>query len=321
MNIPNSPFSTVSVHIKLFLILCIGFILTSCAEDSSPVVEEVPTIRTGVIEATITVNNTSRSYILYVPANYTAESSVPLVFNFHGLGSNAFQQMVYGDFRTLADQEGFIVVQPNGTTYLGFAHWNVGGFTAGSTADDVGFTDALLTEISTTYNIDAQRVYATGMSNGGYMSFLLACQMNDKFAAVASVTGTMTIDNFEVCIPGGSMPVLQIHGTADATVSYEGTETWNKSIPDVLNFWVDINNCSPTPTITRVPDFNPNDDDFVDHYVYSGGTNGAVVEHYKINNGTHSWPGTTVGIANRTINATQLTWDFFKKYTKAGLIQ
>ena len=321
MNNPTSPFPNIFLNFRLFFIVCIGFILTSCAEDSSPIKEEVPTIRTGVIEATITVNNTIRSYILYVPTNYTSEASVPLVFNFHGLGSNAFEQMVYGDFRNLADQEGFIVVQPNGTTFFGLTHWNVGGFTAGSPADDVGFTEALLTEISTTYNIDSQRVYATGMSNGGYMSFLLACQMNHKFAAIASVTGTMTIDTFDQCIPAATMPVLQIHGTADATVTYEGTETWNKSIPDVLNYWVGVNNCNPTPTITRVLDLNPNDDDFVDHYIYSGGTNGAVVEHYKINNGTHSWPGTTVGVANRTINATQLTWDFFKKYNKAGLIQ
>ena len=71
-------------------------------------------------------------------------------------------------------------------------HWNVGGWTLGSTIDDVGFTEALLTKISTAYTIDLQRVYSTGMSNGGYMSFLLACQLSDKIAAIASVTGSMT---------------------------------------------------------------------------------------------------------------------------------
>lgn len=306
---------------QLIFVLLIGFFLTNCAEDSSPTEEEMPAIQTGVIEASITVNNVNRSYLLYVPSSYTRESSMPLVFNFHGLGSNGFEQMVYGDFRNLAEQEGFIIAHPNGTTFLGFTHWNVGGFTEGSPTDDVGFTDALLSEISTNYNINADRVYATGMSNGGYMSFLLGCQMNDKFAAIASVTGTMTVDTYDECMPSDPMPVLQIHGTADATVSYEGTEPWNKSITDALNYWVNINNCDPTPSVTRVPDFNPNDDDFIDHYVFAGGTNGAVVEHYKINNGTHSWPGTAVGVANRTINASELVWEFFSRYNKAGLIQ
>jgi polyhydroxybutyrate depolymerase len=306
----------------LVLLLLLGstFFL-SCSSEETIAEEELPTIQTGMINATINVNGVNRSYILYVPSTYTAESSMPLVFNFHGLGSNAFEQMVYGDFRPLAEEHGFIIAHPNGTTFLGFTHWNVGGFTAGSPADDVGFTEALLAEIQSDYNIDNNRIYATGMSNGGYMAFLLGCQMNDTFAAIASVTGTMTIDTYDECIPNAPMPVLQIHGTADETVSYEGTETWNKSIPDVLSYWVGVNNCNPTPSITRVPDLNPNDDDFVDHYVYSGGDNGTVVEHYKINNGTHSWPGTSVGVANRTINASNLVWEFFSRYNKSGLIQ
>lgn len=306
----------------LILLLLLGStFLLSCSSEETIAEEELPTIQTGMINATINVNGVNRSYILYVPSTYTAESSMPLVFNFHGLGSNAFEQMVYGDFRPLAEEYGFIIAHPNGTTFLGFTHWNVGGFTAGSPADDVGFTEALLAEIQSDYNIDNNRIYATGMSNGGYMAFLLGCQMNDAFAAIASVTGTMTIDTYDECIPNAPMPVLQIHGTADETVSYEGTETWNKSIPDVLSYWVGVNNCNPTPSITRVPDLNPNDDDFVDHYVYSGGDNGTVVEHYKINNGTHSWPGTTVGVANRTINASNLVWEFFSRYNKSGLIQ
>lgn len=306
---------------KVLFIFVFSLLLFGCSDNSSSTEEDIPTIQTGVIEATLNFNNVVRSYLLYVPSTYTGESAMPLVFNFHGLGSNGFEQMVYGDFRNLAEQEGFIIAHPNGTTFLGFTHWNVGGFTEGSPADDVGFTDALLSEISRSYNIDADRVYATGMSNGGYMSFLLGCQMNEKFAAIASVTGTMTVDTFDECMPSAPMPVLQIHGTADATVTYEGTEPWNKSIADVLTYWVSVNNCEPTPTITRVADLNPNDDDFIDHYIFAGGTNGTVVEHYKINNGTHSWPGTTVGVANRTINASELIWEFFSRYNKAGLIQ
>lgn len=322
MKTNKAPFLPFSLLFVIFLLALMSLFITSCSENSStPVEEEVPTIQTGIINATLNVNGVNRSYNLYVPESYNPALPTALVFNFHGLGSNGFEQMVYGDFRPLAEENGFIIAHPNGTTFLGFTHWNVGGFTEGSPADDVGFTEALLTELSATYNIDSQRVYATGMSNGGYMSFLLACQMNDKFAAIASVTGTMTIDTYDECVPAAPIPVLQIHGTADQTVSYNGIEAWNKSIPDVLNYWVGVNNCNPTPTINRLVDLNPNDEDFVDHYIYSGGTNGAVVEHYKINNGTHSWPGTSVGVANRTINASQLVWEFFSRYNKEGLIQ
>lgn len=308
-----------SLYRKAPFLLYVSLILfISCSEVSPVEVEE--TIQKGQITAEINVNGLSRSYILYVPQSYTGDEALPLVFNFHGLGSNAFEQMVYGDFRELAEAENFIIVHPNGTVYQGFTHWNVGGFTLGSPADDVGFTDALINEISAKYTIDQNRIYATGMSNGGYMSFLLACQLNEKFAAIASVTGTMTPDMVEACAPTRPMPVMQIHGTADGTVSYEGVEVWNRSIPDVIDYWVSANNCNPEPSVNRLFDLNPNDENFIDHYVYAGGDNGSVVEHYKINNGTHSWPGTSVGVANRDINASVLVWEFFKKYSKAGLI-
>jgi polyhydroxybutyrate depolymerase len=300
----------------VFLVSLLFFI--SCAEDNPVEVEE--TIQKGQITAELIVNGVNRSYILYVPQSYTGEEALPLVLNFHGLGSNAFEQMVYGDFRGLAEEENFIIAHPTGTVYQGFTHWNVGGFTTGSPADDIGFSDALIAEISSNYSIDANRVYATGMSNGGYMSFLLACQLNDKIAAIASVTGTMTPDMVQACAPTRPMPVMQIHGTADATVSYEGFEVWNRSIPDVIDYWVSANNCNLEPSVTRLFDLNPNDENFIDHFVYSGGDNGSIVEHYKINNGTHSWPGTAVGVANRDINASQLVWEFFKKYDLNGAL-
>ena len=144
------------------------------------------------ITATLTHDSIDREYILYVPANYTGDTPVPLVFNFHGFTSNAGEQMAYGDFRPIADTAGFILVHPEGTLFNGSTHFNVGGFTAGSTVDDVGFTEAMIDTISAEYNINAERVYSTGMSNGGFMSFLLACQLSDKIAAIASVTGSMT---------------------------------------------------------------------------------------------------------------------------------
>ncbi len=262
-----------------------------------------------------------RDYILYIPANYTGTSSVPLVLNFHGLGSNANEQMWYGDFRSISDTAGFLIVHPQGTLFYGITHWNVGGWTIGSTTDDVGFTDALLDSLATDYSIDSSRIYSTGMSNGGFMSFLLSCQLSEKIAVIASVTGSMTPETFNNSNPQHPTPILQIHGTSDNTVPYNGT-TWSKSIDDVIQYWVDYNNCNTTPTITALPDIDPYDGSTVEHIVYDGGDNSVAVEHFKVTGGGHTWPGSAFGAAgtNYDINASIEIWKFFSKYDINGLI-
>ena len=166
------------------------------------------------INGSITHDGIQRDYILYIPEIYDGSTAVPLVLNFHGFGSSASQQMFYGDFRDIADTEGFLLVHPEGTSSIGDQFWNVGfPGNSSSTIDDVGFTEALIDELATLYAIDLDRVYATGMSNGGFMSFLLACQLSEKIAAVASVTGSMTQDTFDDCNAQHPTPVLQIHGT------------------------------------------------------------------------------------------------------------
>jgi polyhydroxybutyrate depolymerase len=262
-----------------------------------------------------------REYILYVPEIYTGYVAVPLLLNFHGLTMTAAQQMWYGDFRSIADTAGFLTVHPQGTLFNGVTHWNVGGWTIGSTVDDVGFTGALIDSLSTNYNIDATRVYATGMSNGGYMSFLLACQLSERIAAIASVTGSMTPETYNNGNPQHPMPILQIHGTADNTVPYNGA-TWSKSIEDVLQYWVGYNNCYPLPQITSLPDIDPDDGSTVDYIHYGGGDNGVSVEHYKVIGGGHTWPGSAFGGAgtNYDIDASVEIWRFFSRYNINGLI-
>ncbi|MFC1502511.1 T9SS type A sorting domain-containing protein [bacterium] len=263
-----------------------------------------------------------RDYILYVPVNYTGAASVPLVFNFHGYGSNANDQMWYGDFRSIADTTGFLIVHPQGTLLNGITHWNVGGWTIGSTADDVGFTDALIDSISSKYSIDSMRIYSTGMSNGGFMSFLLACQLSEKIAAIASVTGSMTPETFNNSNPQHPTPILQIHGTSDGVVPYNGA-SWTKSIDNVIQYWVGYNNCHTTPAITALPDIVVTDGSTVEHIVYDGGDNDVTVEHFKVTGGGHTWPGTIFGGAgsNYDINASVEIWKFFSRYDINGLIR
>ncbi|SVC08013.1 uncharacterized protein METZ01_LOCUS260867, partial [marine metagenome] len=201
-------------------------------------------------------NGISRSYLIYVPENYSGQEPVPLLFNFHGWGSNATDQHFYANFRNLADgNDQFVLVVPEGTLLDGKTHWAVGSWTIDSTADDIGFVKTLIDVVSSDYLIDATRVYATGMSNGGYMSYHLACNLSHRIAAIASVTGSMSFETFDGCQPAQPTSVLQIHGTADSVVPING-DTWTKPIDDVIDYWVTYNGCDIEPVITAVPDIN-----------------------------------------------------------------
>lgn len=273
------------------------------------------------INGSIIHDGIQRDYILYIPAIYDGGTEVPLVFNFHGFGSNANEQMLYGDFRDIADSEGFLLVHPEGTFFNGNQHWNVGGFTIGSTVDDVGFTEALIEELAGLYTINLDRVYATGMSNGCYMSFLLACQLSEKIAAVASVTGSMTPETFDACSPQHPTPILQIHGTNDEIVPYNGA-SWSRSIEDVMTYWVNYNNCDEPPSTTVFPDIDPTDGSTVEHIVYQNGDNNVTTEHMKVLGGRHTWPGAAYNFpgTNQDISASMEIWEFFSRFDINGTL-
>ena len=289
------------------LLLLVGCTFSSFAQET--------------INASITHDGIQRDYILYIPELYDGNTAVPLVLNFHGFGSSASQQMFYGDFRDIADTEGFLLVHPEGTTFIGNQFWNVGFPGLSSNIDDVGFTEALIDELATLYAIDLDRVYATGMSNGGFMSFLLACQLSEKIAAVASVTGSMTQDTFDDCNAQHPTPVLQIHGTEDDVVLYNENNL-SLPIPDVISYWVDHNNCETTPTTTTLPDVDVSDGSTIEHSVYEDGDNGVTTEHMKVIGGGHTWPGSVLNTAgtNQDIDASMEIWLFFSRYDIDGLL-
>ena len=289
------------------LLLLIGFAFSISAQQT--------------INGSMIHDGIQRDYILYIPAIYDGNTDVPLILNFHGFGSNANQQLVYGDFRDIADKEGFLLVHPEGTLLNGNQHWNVGSFTIGSTTDDVSFTEALIDELANLYAINLDRVYATGMSNGGYMSFLLACQLSEKIAAVASVTGSMTPETYNACNAQHPTPILQIHGTGDSTVPYNG-DTWTRSIEDVISYWANYNNCETNPTTKALADIDPSDGSTVEHIVYIDGDNGLTTEHMKVIGGGHTWPGSAFNFpgTNYDINASMEIWQFFSRFDINGTL-
>ena len=272
------------------------------------------------INETMIHDGLTRSYTIYVPASYSPGTPAPMVLNFHGYTSNAFEQMFYGDFRAIADTAGFLLVIPDGTLdATGTTYWNSGW---GGTVDDIGFTSALIDQIAASYSVNLNRVYSTGMSNGGFMSYTLACSLSNRIAAIASVTGSMNVGQDLTCNAQHPTPVMEIHGTADATVPYEGGG-FMEAIPNVLNYWVNFNNCNATPVITDVPNTILSDGCTAMHYFYAGGSSGVDVEHYKVIDGGHTWPGSmfNIGVTNNDFNASKKIWQFFLQYDINGRIQ
>ena len=241
--------------------------------------------------------------------------------NFHGYTSNATQQMIYGDFRPIAEREGFIVVHPEGTVdQAGNTHWNVGW--GSSMIDDVGFVNALIDALIEDYKINEERIYSTGMSNGGFISYELACQLSHRIAAIASVTGSMSPLGFQNCNPQRPVPVLQIHGTNDNTVLYTGSAI-GVAIEDVITYWVNHNNCDMNAVITDIDDIDMTDQSTVQHFVYANGDMGVSTELFLVENGGHTWPGAIFSFpgTNYDIDASEEAWTFLSRYDINGEIQ
>ena len=254
-------------------------------------------------EYSIIHNGLTRTYRLHLPDGYSPSESYPLVINMHGMGSNALEQEIYTEFNQVSDTGEFIVVYPNGVNKL----WNVSS-TGG--VDDVGFISALIDTLDVLYSIDLQRVYATGMSMGGFMSYRLACELSHRIVAIASVTG---LQAFYPCNPGRPVPVLQMHGTADGVVPYSG-------VASTIAHWVDHNDCPTTPVIIDLPDIDTTDNSTVTLSYYYPCNDSTEVKLYTIHGGGHTWPGASIiiGVTNQDIHASNEIWNFFREYDLSG---
>ena len=262
-----------------------------------------------------------RHYLLHLPPSASAAKSIALVLVFHGGGGHARNMPRFTHFDRVADEQGFIVAYPDSYN----KSWND---TRGlSPADDVAFIRALIDHLRQTHSVDSNRVYATGISNGGFFSQRLACDLTDKIAAVASVAATMPESLVSLCKPSRPISIMFMHGTDDPLVHIDGGAILrdrgrNVSLADAVSFWRDWDHTSKNPTSEDLPDSDPDDGTRVHCDVYSGGTQGTEVRVYTIKGGGHTWPSGSqylpvflVGRTSRDIDAADAIWSFFQKQT------
>ena len=274
-----------------------------------------------ILKCELTHKGLDRYYYIQL-AHPEAEGLSSVLFNLHGYGSNALEQMNYTNFNNLANtkENNFILIHPQGAplnTVLtsSSSHWNSGGWTIGSTVDDVDFIDTIIKLVSQKYNLNQDRIYSTGMSNGGFMSYHLACNLSSKIAAIASVTGSMSKETYEDCNPAHPTSILQVHGTIDATVPFEGNSALGmRSINDVMDYWKLYDACDIEP-ISIVTDYFDIEIS-VQHDTYLNCLNDVQVELYKIEGMGHRWPNKQ----RYGISATEKIWEFINLYDINGKI-
>lgn len=261
-----------------------------------------------------------RTYLLHLPTNYDGTEELPLIIAIHGGFGNAYNMQNMSQLSVKANQENFIVVYPEGVEggLLNASSWNAGwccGFASNSNVDDVGFINALIDSLSDDFSIDLNRVYATGMSNGGFMSYRLACELSHKIAAIAPVSASMAM---EACTPTRPVPVISFHSYLDSSVPHDGgqgdgvSNHYNSPQDSVMNAWGQLNSCqNQQDTIIDNADYK-----FIE---WSECDCQSKVEFYITEDGGHSWHGgnsTIIGDDPSTvINASDLMWEFFQNYS------
>jgi polyhydroxybutyrate depolymerase len=281
------------------------------------------------------VDGHEREYVVHVPPGYDGRVPAPLILNLHGFGGTIEQQDDETDLPAAGGERGYVVVTPQGLPISipsetpvgtdaadlgGLTFWNFFGssgveFGPGATVpgidpselgvDDVAFFDALLDQVESDLCIDPDRVYSTGMSNGAGMSTTLACELGDRFDAIAPVSGV----NLTGACPGDEpMSVRAIHGDADTVASYGGDtlmgfQLGNPSVPERMGAWAQHDGCAPEPETAE--------DGNVTIQTWDGCEAGTTVQLWTIHGWGHDWPRAQAPDQPGTIDATAVVLDFF----------
>jgi polyhydroxybutyrate depolymerase len=274
-----------------------------------------------LLNQTLVHDGNNREYAIYIPASYDQSQAVPLLFNFHGGGGNIVDYMSSVDMRPIADTANFILVYPQAVPDPGNGGATSWMHKAPTTFDDVPFVEAMIDVIAAEYMIDDNRVYVCGYSLGGEFTYELACSLNNRIAAAGAVARTMQGETFNNCAPQHPTGVLTILGTADGISDYNGI-TFNgiqyyMSAAETHEYWATANNCDANPTMSTIANTNTSDGSTVERYSWKDASGCTYVEHLKVVNGGHDWPGV---FGNMDIDASQEIWSFVSRYNLSGLI-
>ncbi len=295
---------------------------TAAATTLTTLAPSCPGLEPGA--STITVSSGGNSYEtrIYIPSAFEDGQPTPVVLDFHGLGSTGIQQVALTDYEALAKSEGFIVVHPTGLNIPGRgASWELNQ-TDIPDRDDLAYASELIDLMTEEYCGDANRIYSTGMSNGGFFTSRLVCELADRIAAASSIAG---VSHFEGCEPSRDVPFLAFHGTNDKVVPFSGgTSTLGEGVdgffdqvmPEEFAEFAADAGCSPEPDVEIISDE-------VSRFDYVDCDGDTPMSFYEIAGGGHTWPGSPIGPlltaflgkTTEDVNATKLSWKFFSEHT------
>jgi polyhydroxybutyrate depolymerase len=285
-----------------------------------------------LVEGQLAWGGLDRSYHLHLPRGRDPKRAAPLVLVLHGGGGtgDGMPKLTRHGFEDLADRDGWIVVYPDGVS----KNWNDGREVEGSEAhtkkiDDVGFLSALIDDLVAKQGVDPKRVYATGISNGGFMSQRLGRDLSSKIAAIAPVAANLHLEADLATVPSRAVSVLAINGTRDPLVPWEGGDVHFlrrkrgkcRSVAETIAWWTKVDGCAKEPIVTLLEDKDPADGTRARREVHGGGRDGSEVLLYAIEEGGHTWPGGLgyapelfIGKTCRDFDANEAIWEFFSRH-------
>lgn len=305
---------------KQFFILCIALLSFKTASSQTWIIDSI-------------FHQTQyRYYGAYLPAAYKGASPWPVVLTLHGGGGDAITTVGFTQMNLVADTGNFIVVYPQGTQVgTNCCSWAAGVGSPADTSgiDDILFFNKLLDTLITQLNIDTNRIYSTGLSQGGFMSQRLACQLSNRIAAIAPLCSNLDSLQMVACSPTRPISILVINGTSDLLVPYNGATFTNNGWPltyfptdTLMNFWATKNGCQLASDSTQFPDVITTENSTITRFNYPNCSCSTNVTLYKVYGGGHTWPGVVspfyeliAGETNEDIHASQHIWNFLKNHS------
>lgn len=285
--------------------------LAACGGAGSQDASEPPPAP-AVQQKQLTVDGLSRSYRLFTPLSLDRSRPAPLVLVMAGVGNTGQDMVTATDFDRMAETGEFIVAYPEGVNET----WNAGYCCLGratSGPDDVAFLTRVINDVQATSKVDPERVFAVGFSAGAMMAHKLGCDLSGRIAGVGSVAGAMVLDE---CRPSRPVSAIEIHGTADGLVPYEGGRTaggaTQPSPPtrEVGKRWAELDGCQPTPATTT--------EGVLSTSTWTGCREGTLVKLITIDGGGHTWFAPLLGPASGALDATRVVWEFLSGLRPRG---